>query len=139
MVLFNLYAILKWFEKTWRFWVGLVFVLNVGYLIHLYKEQQPLPQPTPMPVAEVKDNELVKRIEALEKQVQDQQKVIAWYDTYNQTSQTNFKRLDKNQQIQVETLKRMCEYIWVITIDKKIVPRQCYPEYNWRREEINGN
>ena len=136
MVLFNLYAILKWFEKTWRFWVGLLFVINVSYLIHLYKIQEPV-QPTP--VIAVQDNELVKRVEALEKRVEDQQKVIAWYDTYNQTSQTNFKRLDKNQQIQVETLKRMCEYIWVITIDKKIVPRQCYPEYNWRREEINGN
>ena len=58
--------------------------------------------------------------------MEDQQKVIAWYDTYNQTSQTNFKRLDKNQQNQIDVLKRMCEYIWVITIDKKIVPRQCY-------------
>ena len=136
MVLFNLYAILKWFEKTWRFWVGLVFVLNVGYLLHLYKQQQP---PPAAPIVTVQDDTLVKRIEALEKQVQDQQKIIAWYDTYNQSSQTNFKRLDKNQQNQIDVLKRMCEYIWVITIDKKIVPRQCYPEYNWRREEINGN
>jgi len=136
MVLFNLYAILKWFEKTWRFWVGLLFVINVSYLVHLYKLREPA---QPAPVIAVQDNDLIKRVEALEKQIQDQQKVIAWYDTYNQTSQTNFKRLDKNQQIQVETLKRMCEYIWVITIDKKIVPRQCYPEYNWRREEINGN
>ena len=136
MVLFNLYAILKWFEKTWRFWVGLVFVLNVGYLLHLYKQQQP---PPAAPIVTVQDDTLVKRIDALEKRVEDQQKIIAWYDTYNQTSQTNFKRLDKNQQNQIDVLKRMCEYIWVITIDKKIVPRQCYPEYNWRREEINGN
>lgn len=134
MILFNLYAILKWFEKTWRFWVGLVFLLNVGYLLHLYKQPPPA-----APIVTVQDDVLVKRVEALEKQVQDQQKVIAWYDTYNQTSQTNFKRLDKNQQNQIDVLKRMCEYIWVITIDKKIVPRQCYPEYNWRREEINGN
>lgn len=136
MVLFNLYAILKWFEKTWRFWVGLVFVLNVGYLLHLYKQQQP---PPAAPIVTIQDDALIKRIEALEKRVEDQQKVIAWYDTYNQNSQTNFKRLDKNQQNQIDVLKRMCEYIWVITIDKKIVPRQCYPEYNWRREEINGN
>lgn len=136
MVLFNLYAILKWFEKTWRFWVGLVFVLNIGYLLHLYKQQQP---PPAAPIVTIQDDALIKRIEALEKRVEDQQKVIAWYDTYNQNSQTNFKRLDKNQQNQIDVLKRMCEYIWVITIDKKIVPRQCYPEYNWRREEINGN
>ena len=135
-MIINLYAILKWFEKTWRFWVGLLFVTNISCLVHLYRAQEP---PIPTPVVSVQDNELVKRIEALEKRIEDQQKVIIWYDTYNQTSQTNFKRLDKNQQIQVETLKRMCEYIWVITIDKKIVPRQCYPEYNWRREEINGN
>lgn len=137
MILFNLYAILKWFERTWRFWIGLLFVINVSYLFYIYSKQQPVP--IPAPIVEVKDDQLVKRIEVLEKRVEDQQKVIAWYDTYNQSSQTNFKRLDKNQQIQVETLKRMCEYIWVITIDKKIVPRQCYPEYNWRREEINGN
>jgi len=31
-------------------------------------------------------------------------------------------------------MKRICEYIWVITIDKKIAPRQCYPEYNWSKE-----
>jgi len=136
MVLFNLYAILKWFEKTWRFWVGLLFVINVSYLVHLYKLQEPA---QPAPVIAVQDDDLVKRVEALEKQIQDQQKVITWYDTYNQTSQTNFRRLDKNQQNQIDVLKRMCEYIWVITIDKKIVPRQCYPEYNWRREEINGN
>lgn len=136
MVLFNLYAILKWFETTWRFWVGLVFVCNVAYLIHLYRHTLP---PSPAPVVAVQDSQLEKRIEALEKQVQDQQKIISWYDTYNQSSQTNFKRLDKNQQSQIDVLKRMCEYIWVITIDKKIVPRQCYPEYNWRREEINGN
>lgn len=135
MILFNLYAILKWFEKTWRFWVGLLFVANIGYLVHAYKLQQPVPT---APII-VQDNDLIKRVEALEKQVEDQQKVISWYDTYNQTSQINFKRLDKNQQTQIETLKRMCEYIWVITIDKKIVPRQCYPEFNWRREEINGN
>ena len=136
MVLFNLYAILKWFERTWRFWVGLIFVCNIAYLVHLYRNTLPPPS---APVVAVQDSQLEKRIEALEKQVQDQQKVIAWYDTYNQTSQTNFKRLDKNQQNQIDVLKRMCEYIWVITIDKKIVPRQCYPEYNWRREEINGN
>lgn len=135
MILFNLYAILKWFERTWRFWVGLLFVVNVSYLLHAYNKQQP----NPAPVVQVKDDQLTKRVEILEKQVQDQQKVITWYDTYNQTSQTNFKRLDKNQQNQIDVLKRMCEYIWVITIDKKIVPRQCYPEYNWRREEINGN
>ena len=134
-MIFNLYAILKWFESTWRFWVGLVFVCNVAYLVHLYRN---IPPPA-APVVAVQDSQLEKRIEALEKQVQDQQKIISWYDTYNQSSQTNFKRLDKNQQNQIDVLKRMCEYIWVITIDKKIVPRQCYPEYNWRREEINRN
>jgi hypothetical protein len=136
MVLFNLYAILKWFEKSWRFWVGLAFVCNIAYIIHLYSK--PAITPT-APVVAVAHNDLLERIQSLEQQIQDHQKIIAWYDTYNQTSQTNFKRLDKNQQTQIDTLKRMCEYIWVITIDKKIVPRQCYPEYNWRREEINGN
>ncbi|NBP56447.1 hypothetical protein EBU71_07925 [bacterium] len=133
-MIINLYAILKWFERTWRLWIGLLFVANVGYLVHLYKEQTP-----PIALAPVEDKVLLDRIQALEKQVQDQQKVIVWYDSYIQNLQSSIKRLDKNQQMQIEVLKRMCEYIWVITIDKKIAPRQCYPEYNWRREEINGN
>jgi len=132
-MLINLYAILKWFERTWRFWVGVVFVLNVSYLVHVYRMQQPKQEPIVQ--VTIEDDKLLLRVEALEKRLEDQQKVISWYDTYNQTSQTNFKRLDKNQQNQTEVLKRMCEYIWVITIDKKIIPRQCYPDYNWRREE----
>jgi len=141
-MIFNLYAILKWFERTWRFWVALVFVFNMAYIIHNYRLATVSVQPKVIePVQDKQDqlDMLVKRIDALEKRIEDQQKVISWYDTYNQSSQNNFKRLDKNQQTQIETLKRMCEYIWVITIDKKIVPRQCYPEYNWRREEVNGN
>ena len=96
-MIFNLYGILKWFERTWRFWLGLVFVCNIAYLIHSYRNIPP-----PAPVVAVQDSQLEKRIEALEKQVQDQQKVISWYDTYNQSSQTNFKRLDKNQQNQID-------------------------------------
>lgn len=124
--------------------VLVALILYLSILIRSDSEKQNIPEQTSNITKQIHTEEnnfniLIKRIEALEQTVQDQQKVISSYDTYNQISQTNFKRLDKNQQIQVETLKRMCEYIWVITIDKKIVPRQCYSDYNWRREELNGN
>lgn len=124
--------------------VLVALILYLSIVIRSDSEKQTIPESNTNVIKQVHTEEnnstiLLKRIEALEKQVEDQQKVISWYDTYNQTSQTNFKKLDKNQQIQIETLKRICEYIWVITIDKKIVPRQCYSDYNWRREELNGN
>lgn len=134
-MLINLYACLKWFERTWRFWVALVFIANMTYLGHLYLNQ-------PKPVEQVltkSDQELIERLGKLEKELERQDKIIVFYDTYHATQMTNMRKLERNQLSQIDTLKRMCEYIWVITIDKKIAPRQCYPEYNWRREELNGN
>lgn len=76
---------------------------------------------------------------SLEIQIEKQNVLIKKLEEHNLILYNNIKVLDKKIQTNTEIIKRMCEYIWVITIDKKIVPRQCYPEYNWRREEINGN
>lgn len=134
-MILNLYGILKWFERNWRFWVSLAFIANIAYLSQLYYSQ-----PKPVVEAVEKPNQqLLERLDKIEKELERQDKIIIFYDTYNATQMTNLRKLEKNQLSQIDTLKRMCEYIWVITIDKKIVPRQCYPEYNWRREELNGN
>ena len=47
------------------------------------------------------------------------------------------QRLERRIQSHTEAFKRLCEYVMVITIDKKLVPRQCLPEYRWSREEGN--
>lgn len=134
-MILNLYGILKWFERNWRFWVSLAFIANIAYLSQLYYSQ-----PKPVVEAVEKPNQqLLERLDKIEKELERQDKIIIFYDTYNATQMNNLRKLEKNQLSQIDTLKRMCEYIWVITIDKKIVPRQCYPEYNWRREELNGN
>ena len=75
----------------------------------------------------------------LETQLEKQIVLIKKLEEHNLSLENNIKVLDKRIQANTEIIKRMCEYIWVITIDKKIAPRQCYPDYNWRREETNGN
>lgn len=75
----------------------------------------------------------------LEIQIEKQNVLIKKLEEHNLVLENNIKVMDKKIQTNTEIIKRMCEYIWVITIDKKIAPRQCYPDYNWRREEINGN
>lgn len=47
----------------------------------------------------------------------------------------NIKLLEKRLQANTDLIKRMCEYIVVITVDKKIIPRQCLSDYNWKKEE----
>ena len=76
---------------------------------------------------------------SLEIQIEKQNVLIKKLEEHNLILENNIKVLDKKIQTNTEIIKRMCEYIWVITIDKKIAPRQCYPDYNWRREDTNGN
>ena len=76
---------------------------------------------------------------SLEVQIEKQNVLIKKLEEHNLNLENNIKALDKKIQTNTEIIKRMCEYIWVITIDKKIAPRQCYPDYNWRREDTNGN
>jgi len=39
--------------------------------------------------------------------------------------------IEKRYESQLEFNKRLCEYVNVITVEKKIVPRQCQPNYQW--------
>jgi len=67
----------------------------------------------------------------LQKQILQNKKLI----TEQETLITANKQLEKRIQAHTELLKRMCEYIVVITVDKKITPRQCLADYSWKREE----
>ena len=88
---------------------------------------------------QVQPNVVLNQQNNLEIQLEKQNALIKKLEETNLALENSLKSQDKRIQANTEIIKRMCEYIWVITIDKKIAPRQCYPEYNWRREEINGN
>lgn len=73
-----------------------------------------------------------------ESQLEKQRELIRSLEKENLILENNLRTLEKRTQAHTELLKRMCEYIIVITVDKKIIPRQCLPEYKWGREEY-GN
>lgn len=73
-----------------------------------------------------------------ESQLEKQRELIRLLEKENLILENNLRTLEKRTQAHTELLKRMCEYIIVITVDKKIIPRQCLPEYKWGREEY-GN
>lgn len=78
------------------------------------------------------------KILLLEEQIDKQITDIKKLETTNDTLSNSLKVAEKRIQFHNELLKRMCEYIVVITVDKKIIPRQCLSDYNWRKEE-HGN
>lgn len=130
------------FKTNWRFYLTIVyFTVLVLLVIGIVRKQNPAPVPVTAPpqpmVAEPKvDIEpLTKRIEqleqALERQTKANQVLAAQHDQQERVNQ----RLERRLQAHTEAFKRLCEYVMVITVDKKIVPRQCLPEYRWSREE----
>jgi hypothetical protein len=134
------------FKTHWRFYATIIyFTLLILLVVGIIRKQNPppaatvSPPPPPVIVAEPKiDLEpLTKRIEqleqALERQTKANQLLTAQHDQQERVNQ----KLERRLQSHTETFKRICEYIMVITIDKKLVPRQCLPEYRWSREEGN--
>lgn len=71
----------------------------------------------------------------LEILVEKQSVLISTLEKNNENLDNNIKSLEKRLQAHTDLMKRMCEYIIVITVDKKIIPRQCLPEYKWTKEE----
>ena len=74
----------------------------------------------------------------IELQLEKHRELVLTLEKENSILENNLKTLEKRTQAHTELLKRTCEYIIVITVDKKIIPRQCLPEYKWGREEY-GN
>lgn len=111
--------------------VLVALILYISILTNSRSEKQDTPESSPKVIAQQTTN--------LEVLLEKQNNVIRKLEENNLVLENNIKVLDKRIQSNTEIIKRMCEYIWVITIDKKIAPRQCYPDYNWRREEVNGN
>lgn len=78
------------------------------------------------------DNE---RIQLLEKEIEKLINLNKKTEQNIDTLSNSVKSLEKRLQASTDVLKRMCEYIVVITVDKKIIPRQCLTDYNWKKEE----
>jgi hypothetical protein len=130
------------FKTNWRFYLAIVyFTVLILLAVGIVRKQNPVPVPVaapPQPVVEepkVDIEPLTKRIEqleqALERQTKANQSLAAQHDQQERVNQ----RLERRLQAHTEAFKRLCEYVMVITVDKKIVPRQCLPEYRWSREE----
>jgi len=131
------------FKTHWRFYAAVVyFTVLLLLAVGIIRKQNPPPVPAappPPPVVAVEPKidlePLTRRIEKLELDLERQNKanqvLTAQLDQQERVNQRSERRL----QAHTEAFKRICEYVMAITIDKKLVPRQCLPEYRWSREE----
>ena len=127
---------IKWLKSKYKYWVLIGYLIIIALFMTIIlqrhtQEKQPLPPPAPV----VNLEEPLKRLEQLERELEIQKNTTKQQETANETLLNNIKQLEKRVQAHTEVVKRMCEYIVIITVDKKILPRQCLPDYNWRREE----
>ena len=127
---------------NWRFYLGLVyFTLLILVALAVFRKQTPAPTPVaqvtaPVPTAPTVDLEPLKqRIDQLERDLAQQAQTRRNLDAVIEQHERANQRLERRLQAHTEAFKRICEYVMVITIDKKLVPRQCLPEYKWSREE----
>jgi hypothetical protein len=85
---------------------------------------------------ETKDTQVDnQRLDMLEKEILKLSDTNKKLEITNELLGTSVKQVEKRLQAHIDITKRICEYIIVITVDKKIIPRQCLPDYNWKREE----
>ena len=128
-------------EHNWRFWLGTVyFTVLILVSVAVVRKQAPKPEPLPAPVVTapaptINLEPLQQRIENLERELERQVLTKKQLDIANDNLEKANQRLERRLQAHTEAFKRLCEYVMVITVDKKIVPRQCLPEYKWSREE----
>jgi len=129
-------------KTNWRFYLGLVyFTLLIIVAVAVFRKQTvtptPIPQITvPAPAAPTVDLEPLKqRIDQLELDLARQAQIKRSLESTIEQQERVNQRLERRLQAHTEAFKRLCEYVMVITVDKKIVPRQCLPEYKWTREE----
>lgn len=116
--------------------VILVVVVLIG-VDKVYKNKPSEPAaPAPVVVQPTVDLQpLENRISRLESDLTRHKADNEKLEAENAALSESKRRLERRLQAQLEFNKRICEYIMVITVDKKIVPRQCLPEYRWQREE----
>ena len=141
MTNFDLFA--TWLKNTWRTGLIIVYFLVVLIVstILIYDRYRAVPEVpvaatpavTVVPEPRVDLTPVEDKLKQLETAVAKTNERVDKSDTAQ--IQEQIRRLERRLQAQLEYNKRLCEYIMVITVDKKIVPRQCLPEYRWQREE----
>jgi len=144
MTNYQLFA--AWVKNTWRptlviFYFLSVFAVSSMVIWQRYSSSiPPMPATAPVPiVSAVQESQnlmpLQEQISKLQSDSVRQHVLIERLEAASAGLVEANKKLDRRLQGQLEYNKRLCEYIMVITVDKKIVPRQCLPEYKWQREE----
>ena len=133
--------LIEFFKTNWRFWLSIVYftsliiVLAVVYNKHTTKNVPPPPVVTPAPTIDL--DPINRRLAALEQDLASQAAAYKTLKYEHDALYSTNQRLERRAQAHLEAIKRMCEYIVVITVDKKIIPRQCLPEYRWSTTEGN--
>jgi hypothetical protein len=100
-----------------------ISTITIGYLLYDKYSAKPIEQPQP-PQAVVIDT----------KPIENAQKEIETLKQLDAKRSDQIKQLEQRLQTHLEFNKRLCEYIFVITVDRKIVPRQCLSDYKWNKE-----
>ena len=128
-------------KSTWKFWFGiayftlLILVITAVYNKHSVKPTPPAPVPEPVAEVKVDLDPLNRRIASLEAELAAHTAQLRTLKHEHDSMFAANQRLERRIQAHTEAFKRLCEYVVVITVDKKLVPRQCLPEYRWTREE----
>ena len=146
MTNFQLFA--TWFKNIWKSLLVIFYfltVITVGSIVVWQKylaSGTTVSVPTtssvtaPGPIIGPTDiHRLQEQINRLQSDLVRQTVIIEQLEAANAGQVEANKKLDRRLQGHLEFNKRLCEYVLVITVDKKIVPRQCLPEYKWQREE----
>lgn len=129
--------IINYIQNRWMVIARILyFVLSLAIILVLIYERSHLIKPLPPPIQQptVDIDSINKSIANLERETNSQLNAIKTLETKIEEQKATTNNLDKKLQLQLEFNKRICEYIWVITIDKKIVPRKCTPDFNWTKE-----
>lgn len=131
--------IMEKFKNNWKFWFSVVYfsvlIALVGAVAQKHNTPKVIPPPPPPVVATVDLAPINKRISDLEQELATQTVTIKNLKLENDSTHSLNQRLERRLQAHTEAFKRLCEYVVVITVDKKIIPRQCLPEYKWIKEE----
>ena len=124
--------ILLWMKtKPIHTLIILLFIISLFLLTNIL-----LKSPSKEPVIEVTQPTVtVNPLDTIEAQIEKQNVLIQKLEVQNSNLENNIKLLEKRLQANTDVLKRFCEYIVIITVDKKIIPRQCLLDYKWLKEE----
>jgi len=131
--------LLEWLKIVGRF-LFVIFIIgsiavSIDYILAKLLTNKPLTESVVNKSIPDNSDIVLTKIERLEKQIEKQEFLIKRLESSMDAAAANDKQLEKKLQAHTEAFKRLCEYIVVITVDKKIIPRQCLPEYKWAKEE----